>query len=181
MAKAKSLPDRAVLHTLLECDPETGLLTWKERPPQSSPPSYNERLWNKRFAGKPALTVNNGMGYLVGKLLSKSVYAHRVVWKMMTGEDPAFLDHINGNKSDNRIANLRSVSAQTSSRNLPRRSTNTSGVQGVSWIAARCKWLAQINVGGKNVNLGRFATLEEAVAARKAAEVELGYHPNHGR
>jgi hypothetical protein len=90
------------------------------------------------------------------------------------------IDHINGNRQDNRIENLRDVPRSLNQRNSKLQNNNRSGVSGVFWRANR--WEARIYlVSGQRKHLGRFKTFEEAVAVRKQAEMECGYHENHGR
>jgi len=105
-----------------------------------------------------------------------------VIWAIFYGEWPSGqVDHINGVRDDNRIVNMRDVSHQDNCRNAARPRTNTSGVSGVVWDKPHKKWRAEIRANGKMKNLGRFAIFDDAVAVRKSAEVEYGYHPNHGR
>jgi hypothetical protein len=99
---------------------------------------------------------------------------------MVYGDEPQDIDHINGNRRDNRIANLRAVDRRENMRNARLRSNNTSGIVGVTFSRDRKKWVAQIN-DGKVRSLGRFDKFEDAVEARKAAERRAGFHPNHGR
>jgi len=103
--------------------------------------------------------------------------AHRVAWALHYGEWPKHeIDHINGNKRDNRIQNLRDVPHLLNQRNRGLRADNTSGADGVSWMKAGF-W--RVTVAGKY--LGIFKDFEAAVAARKSAEQAHGYHVNHGR
>ena len=82
-------------------------------------------------------------------------------------------DHINNNKLDNRKCNLRSVTRSTNEHNNPEAIYNTSGVKGVCWDGSRQKWMSRINVNGKAYYVGRFNVFDEAVRARKEAEVCL--------
>ena len=91
------------------------------------------------------------------------------------------IDHINGITDDNRISNLRDVSQSDNMRNMTTPCRNTSGRIGVYWFARDCKWQAQIRADGKTKHLGYFDDINDAIAARKAAEIEYGYHENHGR
>ena len=172
MAK-KSLPSPELLRKLLDYDPETGLLTWKPRPDRAS--------WNSRLAGKPALNHVNEQGYKTGILNARKYRAHRIIWKLVTGEEPPSVDHINGDPSDNRLANLRSASLSQNQRNAKLRKDNSSGHMGVSRIRSSGMWIAQIRHNNKKINLGRFTRLEDAVKARNEAEKRYLYHPNHGR
>ena len=186
MAK-RQLPSPEDLRQLLRYEPETGKLFWKEREPRfcvtSDPrgPEWVAKRWNKRLSGKEALTAKNN-GYRVGPILGRMVPAHRVAWALHCGEWPTGqIDHINGIRDDNRIANLRDVSAAENGRNQKAPHDNTSGVIGVGWDQARGKWKASINTRGRTHHLGRFNDFESAVKARTEAERRYGFHPNHGR
>jgi hypothetical protein len=98
---------------------------------------------------------------------------HRVIWKLHTGNEPgAHLDHIDGDKLNNRIENLREVSAEENARNKPKPKNNRSGFKGVCWEQGR-GWKAYITAGGRQIKIGRFKRLEDAVAARHAAAERL--------
>jgi hypothetical protein len=170
---------------LLGYDPETGILRWKPRPLSSFPNVRIAKSWNAKHAGKVAGSVTASTARYKRKqvwLKTKAYYAHRVAWLITHGEWPAGqIDHINGDATDNRIANLRVVDHTTNMRNTRLPKGNTSGVIGVSWRKDTNKWGARIQVNGKYRSLGYFTDFDDAVAARKAAEVVHGYHPNHGR
>lgn len=107
---------------------------------------------------------------------------HRLIWMYEYGCFPdGFIDHVDGNKSNNHISNLRDVTPEESNRNMPKPKDNTSGVIGVSWSKHANMWLARINHKKKTINLGYFKDFEDAVSARKEAEVNYKYHKNHGR
>lgn len=91
---------------------------------------------------------------------------------LMNPSEDKVVDHINRNPLDNRICNLRTCTQQNNCFNKSMQCNNTSGVAGVTWDKSRNKWLAQIQINKKNKYLGRFATLEEAIAARQQAEME---------
>lgn len=113
-------------------------------------------------------------GYLVIKIGGFVVKAHRLAWLMTYGTLPdGVIDHINGNKLDNRICNLRDVSKRVNALNThgPRRDNTRSGLQGVSKISGRSKrWAARISEAGKRVHIGSFATPEEAHSAYLVAK-----------
>lgn len=184
---SKELPSPELLRKLLRYEPETGKLFWRERGvemfsdgKQSAEHTCN--IWNSKHAGKEALTARNSEGYRHGRILGRSYKAHRVIWAMVHGEWPVKqLDHVNGVRDDNRIKKLRQVTKAENSKNLKRPSNNNSGVMGVCWVKRCEKWRSQIQVKGKNKFLGYFTDFNEAVAARKAAEVKYGFHKNHGR
>lgn len=93
-------------------------------------------------------------------------YAHRLAWQYVFGEAPACdVDHINRDRSDNRIVNLRLATRSLNHRNSDRKPSNKSGYKGVSWSKQRRKWVAFIRVEGKSVNLGGYADPAEAHAA----------------
>lgn len=173
---SKHLPSQEELRELLDYDPETGLLTWKERPIALCTSPRAQKIFNTRFAGRRAAAPNT-QGYQQVMIRGRNYRAHRVIWKMMTGEEPNEVDHINGQRSDNRWANLRDVDARTNHRNMCRSQANTSGVTGVGWMPDQSRWRAYI--GFKH--LGSFDCVGQAIRTRKSAEKSEGYHPNHGR
>jgi len=168
----KELPSQAELHKLLSYSSTSGDLYWNSRP--------GDTRFNNHYAGAKALTAKTTGGYLHGQINGEKYYAHRVIWKMHFGDDPFHIDHINHCSSDNRLENLRSVTKQENCRNTSVGSRNTSGCVGVVWDKERGMWAAQIKMNKKNHYLGRFVSFAQAVAARKAAERDLGFHDNHG-
>ncbi len=101
---------------------------------------------------------------------------------MMTGAMPEeHIDHINGIRDDNRWENLRPVNRATNQKNMKLFANNTSGVPGVRKSPNGLKWVSRIFTEGKEVHLGTFKNKEDAVAARKKAEIDYGVHANHGR
>ena len=109
----------------------------------------------------------------------KEYLAHRVIWMMQTGEWPVQIDHIDHDRSNNRWLNMRDVGSRENQMNMRLRRNNTSGVQGVRKLPSG-KYQAFIMVNRKQVGLGSYKTLDEAAAARKAADVKYGFHVNHG-
>lgn len=180
-----SLPDQQYLKECLDYDPLTGKLTWKERPlhhfSHHENPIRRWKAWNSKNCGKPAFT-SKSKGYFRGTISCKYYLAHRIIFKWLYGTDPEYIDHINGDRSDNRQENLRSVSKRENNRNQSIYSNNTSGYTGVSWKNREGKWVVKaIDLDGKEVFGGYFTDLEEAVEARKALQEKLGYHANHGK
>lgn len=153
---------------LLDYNPETGVVRWRA---PSAPQS-------QITVGAEAGCVNRAIGYRYISINDRRYLTHRLAFLIMVGRWPHDeIDHINGVKDDNRWSNLRETGRVGNNRNRCLSSNNTSGHMGVHWDQSRGKWCAQIN--GKH--LGRFKNLADAAAARKAADVEYGYHANHGR
>lgn len=158
---------------LLDYNPETGELRWRERPGQDG--------WSRQFAGRVAGSLYPD-GYRRFTIHPHIYLSHRVAWLITNGEwPPDYIDHINGVKTDNRIANLRSVTKRQNQQNQSLHKTNTSGFRGVSWLPKRRRWQAYININNKMKGLGLYADIEDAKAARLAAERQYGFHENHGR
>lgn len=181
---AKPLPPQALLRQLLDYNPDTGALTWKwQESCDAFESEWAKDRFNDNVAGSPAICGRSTIGYLKGQIRGQSVYAHRVIWKLVHGYDPATIDHINGDRSDNRISNLRDVEFATNMRNTASRPGQNVVHQGVYWEPDRKKWRAEIGGGSRNhkKRLGRFSTKDEAIKARKEAEQALGYHENHGK
>ena len=176
MAK-RQLPSQEVLRQLLRYEPETGKLFWKERPEQMFSETVSRSRthacahWNSRHAGKEALYGIN-QGYKWGRIFGRPYLAHRVIWKMVHGYDPAEqIDHINGDRSDNRISNLREASALENGKNGGMRRNNSSGYKGVCWVERDRRWAAAITSDGKRISLGHHrCPTAAAVAYRKAAQ-----------
>lgn len=167
---------------LLRYDAETGHLIWLSRPETDFATTAWAKQWQRRYEGKTAGYVGRGsLGYVVICIGRRTYLGHRIAWALHFGGWPkGQIDHINGDRSDNRISNLRDVPPVINSRNCSIWKTNNSGVLGVCFFEKTGRWRATIG-RGPGAYIGMFDTRDEAVAARKAAEARLGYHPNHGR
>jgi hypothetical protein len=177
------MPSKEELDQVLKYDFETGEFRWRPRPlamfkpgnsakrPRSAEHSCNQ--WNSHFAGRPAASLKAD-GYYYINLNYHSMLAHRVAYKIMTGSDPVEIDHIDGNRSNNKWTNLKNGTRSDNLRNVRIKRNNTSGYHGVRFDKGQQKWIAMIQIGS-------FNSKEEAIAARKHAECMLGFHPNHGR
>ena len=169
--KTKELPSQKVLLDLLNYDEKSGKLIWAVRPRKYSKSDMAHTLWNGRWAGTPALNYPRSSGHLVGNIFDSSYAAHRVIWKLKTGEDPlAQIDHINGTPEDNSWSNLRKANRSQNYWNAKVKSCNTSGRKGVHFDKARGKWVARLTHYRIILFLGRFDTFEDACAARSEAE-----------
>ena len=115
-------------------------------------------------------------GYLQAMAAGKKYMVHQLVWMWVYGYlPPNDIDHINRNRSDNRLANLREVTRSENNHNMRISRANWSGYTGVAWDKSRCLWLASIKADGKQHHLGRFKTPQAASAAYLAAKAV--YHP----
>ena len=156
------------LKEVIDYDPETGLFLWTAR--KSGRVIGGIAGCRFKISGKEYLTVSiNG----------KRLLLHRLVFLYMTGSFPKNdVDHIDGNGTNNRWANLRDVTRLENSRNRRLSSDNKSGISGV--MIFQNKWYVRIGLKGGKVELGYFHDFFEACCARKSAEIKYGYHPNHG-
>lgn len=121
-------------------------------------------------------------GYVILSIRKDGYRAHRLAWLYMTGEWPAEeIDHINGDRADNRFANLRACSHPQNNHNQPMRSNNTSGVKGVHWNRRKGKWHVQVCLNYKIHHGGLFASIGDAEVAARALRHSLhGEFANHG-
>ena len=156
------MPDitQSRLKELLHYNPSTGIFTWIKKSKKST------------SIGSIAGTKHN-QGYWMICIARKRYLAHRLAWLYEFGVMPdKFIDHINRDKLDNRISNLRIVTRSENQQNHKKFKTNTSGASGVYWSKKTKRWNARIWVKGKAISLGYFRALEEAKAARGKAEKE---------
>lgn len=166
----KPLPSQEALMAILRYDAATGKLFWLEW--------KNGRRSDLR-AG--AQKTGKRVKYLKIGIDRDQYYTHRVIWKLMTGEEPQEIDHINGNRLDNSWENLRAVTASENRRNSSRPSNNKSGHIGVYYCNRYETWRAMISVNGKQKHVGQSKDKNVAIALREKAERRFGYHENHGR
>jgi hypothetical protein len=141
-------------------DPETGVLTWKVKPGKS--------LSAGMVAGKSDRSGRRVIGF------QKRLYqASRIAWLIVHGDWPtAFIDHINGDPSDNRISNLREATLAENARNSKQRRDSTHSLKGVALAKGRY-YYARISLDGERRYLGCFENEEAAHTAYAAAAAEL--------
>ena len=176
-----------LLRQLLRYEPETGRFYWKERTPAMFAATRmsseaNSKIWNTKHSGRQTFTTNNGQGYLTASIFGRETKAHHVAFALTHGRWPRQqIDHINGIRSDNRASNLREVTVQENARNRGLSKANSSGASGVHWHKRDKSWYANIRADGRRKYLGSFSSLEEAKECRRKAEMQAGYHSNHGQ
>jgi len=157
-----------------------GDLFWKVRPRHHFKSKRSQTRVNNIHAGNAAGRVF-GDGYRQVYVNGCGYLAHRIVWLMATGSEPkGNIDHINGNRSDNRVENLRDVPQSDNQKNRGISSNNTSGVSGVYYEKARKKWKATVYAGGKRAVQKRFNTLDDASEFVQFVRSELGFSDRHG-
>lgn len=134
--------------------------------------------WVKCYSIPNSVTA---YGYLQMSVEGRPYAVHRLIWLHVTGSFPECdIDHIDGNRLNNSWVNLRSVTRRENLRNSGIRVDNTSGVPGVSFAKDRRLWCAYIETGEGRKYIGHFRVFDDAVKARRGAEVEYGFHTNHG-
>ena len=175
-----------LLLSILRYEPDTGKLYWLERPVSlftdgKQTANHSCRAWNGNFAGKEAFTSHNSDEAFIGSIFDRMYIAHRVSWFMEYGKWPLEVDHSDHCPNNNRFETLREVSHLENQRNRSMNSNNKSGVTGVRREKGRPNWSAIIGVKGKVIRLGKFKDINDAIAARKAAEIKYNFHENHGK
>lgn len=149
-------------------DPGSGSFTRLKRQANMLPGS---------IAGSP-----DGKGYLRVQVFGKRCKAHHLAWFYMTGSWPSDqIDHINGDGMDNRWSNLRLADIRVNAKNRPKHAKTRTLIPGVKWRPDRGAWSVRIYQDGREIGLGTFKDLLEALCVRKSAEIRLGFHENHGR
>ena len=158
--RIRKMPLVSFFQERLEYDAETGVFTWLGE-------------FNAKRVGRRAGTTIGSKGYRTITIKKWRYYEHRIAWYMVTGEDPTGfeIDHINGDKSDNRFCNLRLATSQTNKANCGLSKSNSSGFKGVHRF--RDKWIASITHDRRVIHLGVFELPEKAAAAYDAKAIEL--------
>jgi len=154
---------QARLFELLAYSPETGDFTW------------NESRSRTAKAGDIAGSYQQH-GYLNIKIDGRTYRSHRLAWLYVHGRWPAEqIDHVNGVRDDNRIANLREATVGQNHQNRAVQKNSTSRHPGVGWHSRAKRWRVHIKVGGKQIYIGHFREFSDAVEARAAAKAK--HHP----
>lgn len=148
-----------VVREIISYDPESGDLKYLQSRGPVKSGSVIKRVSNR--------------GYITVKILGKTYQAHRVAWLIHYGEWPVTIDHINRDRTDNRLVNLRNATQQQNMCNVPRKINNTSGVRGVSWKSQSRKWQVEVKADGKRYYLGSYADIEFAELVASEGRVKL--------
>jgi HNH endonuclease len=168
--KTKPIPSIKYLRECLRYVKRTGELTWLVRPRKNFKSVRDFHRWNNRYAKTNFGRVHPG-GSIVGYIGGEPFYAHRVVWKLVTGVDPILPpDHKNRKPSDNRWCNLRAATRAQNGANHSLRIDNRSGHAGVHFATLEGNWKAGITVANKRIHLGSFSSKKKAIRARIKAE-----------
>ena len=155
--------NQKVLQKVLSYDRTTGIFTWKKR--------------KGRIAGYVRKS-----GYRAITIKKKSYYAHRLAWLYEYGVFPVNqIDHRDQNKDNNRIFNLRDVTAEINAQNKALYINNTSRCAGICWNKNEKKWLVRFGINGRRFYFGLYADRNKAVRRARKARKDLGFHENHGK
>jgi len=181
-----------IVKELMNYDPDTGRVTWKERSlkyfTHGKIPNLSHAVWNKRYANKNAGNLyisEDGLKYYLTRItlkgISKSYRTHRLIWLLMTGSMPnGDIDHIDHNGLNNKWENLRDATKYQNQQNASKRKDNASGMTGVHYNKNNNKWIASISVYKKRLTK-YFNTFDDAAKQRKLWNKEFGFHKNHGK
>lgn len=168
-----SLPSIVELRQLLEYEPLAGTFMWKARSPQHfaddgwfSAQDLCDK-WNRNYAGGTTFQTPHSRGYLTGRIGGRPFYAHRVAWALYHGAWPTMLiDHIDRDRTNNRIANLRQATFSENSRN--RASICDNPMPGLRFRKDKGVWRVRGRVNGVERSFGQFSDYADAAACWSA-------------
>lgn len=183
MNKLKRKPvDVELVTRLIDYDHETGVMTWRERPMSLFQSARVGKGWNTKYAGKTASGAK-WSGYPTVCIFDDRYLAHRVAWAIFyQSQPPLILDHIDGDRANNRISNLRSVSASENAKNCSVRSDNKTGISGIWRISPKKNgkpWAVAMG-GSERMEYRRHRTFCAALRHRNAYAKSLGCTARHG-
>lgn len=158
--------DQTMLKKFFTYDPDTGNLKW--------------RLPQRQSEVGDILGYAHSGGYKSASIAGKAYLLHRLVWMFVYGYFPEQIDHINHDRQDNRLCNLREVNNTTNSKNTSLSVNSVTKVNGVSFMKSKNKFRAYIMVNRKQIHLGLYDSIEEARESRLLADIQYGFHSNHG-
>lgn len=162
-------PTQEALRDLFDYDASRGVLIYRRSVPQKKRGS---------IAG-----CKHHSGYQFVGIKYRLYMLHRLIWAWHYGAIPVGyeIDHLDHDKTNNRIENLRLATRMENARNMPLYSKSKSGCHGVRWREKYSTWEVSIRSNGALIYLGCFRNLLTAISVRKAAERALGYHHNHSK
>ena len=153
--------DQTILQAVINYNPDTGIIT-------RTVSRRGDRI------GKPAGCISHTTGYNFVSIFNKQYPAHRLAWLYTYGEWPTCeIDHINGNRTDNRIANLRLSTKTQNGCNKKIGSQNTTGYKNVYWYKAYQKWVVNVKIHKKMHFFGYYSDLNEAIQVARRERVRL--------
>jgi len=176
--KGKNLPSQDYLRECFDYVFKTGELVWRSRPLAHFKNEKSCKIFNAKFEGKVAGHYHSRNGYLEIRFGNKLFKGHRIIWKLLTGEDPeGMLDHINNDPNDNRIENLRVVTPQQNARNSSKKiSKSGSPYKGV-WCE-RGKWISSLTINDISYDKVFDTEIEAAIDYDKRAFEIFGEFAN---
>ena len=159
---------QSMIKERIDYSPSTGEVRWKATKDRCN-------------IGNPVLG-EDAHGYKIINIDYKVYKLHAIIWLYMTGEKPNIVDHIDHNRQNNIFSNLKNGTCKDNSKNLSKSILNTSGTTGVTIRQGKYgkKFISNITVDGVSKFLGCFDLIDDAIAARKDANVKYGFHVNHG-
>ena len=141
--------------------------------------NYKDGNLYKRFKEDKPMGSLTDEGYVVVGFNKKSQFAHRVIFLMFNGYLPSCIDHIDGNKSNNRIENLRPATAKTNGYNQFIRQKTSSGIKNVTWHKIAKKWQVKFSADGHVKYFGLYNDIDYAKFVADAMRYK--YHGNFAR
>lgn len=180
-ATNSSTPSQEYLLECFDYNQDTGVLRWKVRPREHFATEHGWKISNSQCACHVVGAISD-QGYLLVGINYRIYRVHRIIWMMAYGRfTELHIDHINGNRTDNRLANLREATEAENHRNCRISRNNKSGFKGISFHKRSGKYQAAIRTDGARTHLGYFSTPQEAHAAYcAAADKYHGQFANHG-
>lgn len=158
-----------------------GVMIWKYRSLDMCASLRSQSVWNVKFAGKPLVPQKAKIGYMTICIFNQKIYLHKVIWVMANKRYPVErIDHIDGNRLNNSLDNLREVSHADNCRNVGTQADTISKSMGVRQHKTG-RWSAYINPNKKQIHLGMYDEKEQAIKAFQEAAKSFGFHENHGK
>lgn len=172
----RPLPPVEYLRQIIDYNPDTGEAFWLKRTANEYNNNRQCLVFNSQYVGKRADCLAKN-GYRRITINNIRYWFHRVVWALVTGSDPLEkqIDHINRDRSDNRVINLRLATHANNNANTIARNNNKSATKGVCFHKPSRKYMAYITVNYRRYHLGLYDTVDEAAKAyAKAANLHYG-------